>query len=439
MTEGYHVSTNGERVRNIRSSNPVRPRPGRVLLRESDGPALRWWDHERNNPAEFATVTVLARRRAHWLCPDCGLRFTEVVAEMTQSLRCPACAEQRAAERTAVLERWRTTAVADVPQLLAAWADPEHDPRHVMVTGNAGYPLMRFRCASGHHPRLEPLTFLEAGCPHCRAIMAARSNPHTLAVTLPEIAAQWHPDRNGKLTPDSVPWDSKRTVWWRTACCGHEWQAPIRSRDKHSRLLCPSCETILGSLAWQDPGLAAEWSPANPLSAWHVRPHGATSFTPQWVCATDTAHRWQASLSSRASGAECPECRQAGKSRVELDHHAAAVAVFSAARSGVTLRSPAFTTRKVWTADIAVRADERIVVIEYDGAYWHRAPAKVAVDQRKTADLLAAGHVVVRLREVPLPALDVQDPRYLEVSVHSAAPRPVEVMQAVRDWVTQAR
>ena len=55
-----------------------------------------------------------------------------------------------------------------------------------------------------------------------------------LADTLPEIASQWHPSLNGKLTPQTVVWDSKRTVWWRTDCCSHEWQESVRDRDKYT-------------------------------------------------------------------------------------------------------------------------------------------------------------------------------------------------------------
>jgi hypothetical protein len=73
-------------------------------------------------------------------------------------------------------------------------------------------------------------------------------------------------------------------------------------------------------------------APQNPVIAWQVRPTAATAFVPVWICSTDPAHVWNAPLASRSSGAECPECTEHGKSRVELDHHAAAVAVFGAAR-----------------------------------------------------------------------------------------------------------
>ncbi|MFC0449214.1 zinc-ribbon domain-containing protein [Rhodococcus jostii] len=61
--------------RNAPSSNPASPRPGRLLLSESDSPALQWWDHERNDEVTFRTVTVRATRACPWRCPECGLRF----------------------------------------------------------------------------------------------------------------------------------------------------------------------------------------------------------------------------------------------------------------------------------------------------------------------------------------------------------------------------
>lgn len=245
-----------------------------------------------------------------------------------------------------------------------------------------------------------------------------------------------YPTRNGKYTPHNVTYASKRTVWWLADCCGYEWQEPVHSRDKRARWRCPQCRTILDSLAWNDPGLAAEWSPANPKTAWQVRPHGTTHFTPEWICATDPTHVWTAAPSSRSNGSECPECRQVGKSRVELEHHAAAQEAFGAARSGATLRHDAFTTRRSWTTDISVELDGRTLVMEYDGAYWHAAAPKVLVDEGKSEDLLAAGCLVVRLREDDLPPLNIDHPHYLEIKVYSKAPRPQQVMSEVHCWAT---
>jgi hypothetical protein len=54
------------------------------------------------------------------------------------------------------------------------------------------------------------------------------------------------------------------------------------------------------------------------------------------------------------------------------------VEVFGAARSGAILRNEAFASRLSWTTDISIDIDGRMLVVEYDGAYWHAAQAKVS-------------------------------------------------------------
>ena len=146
-------------------------------------------------------------------------------------------------------------------------------------------------------------------------------------------------------------------------------------------------------------------------------------------------HVWRAPLTSRSNGAGCPECREVGKSRVELDHHAAAFEVFGNARSGTIMQHEAYTTRTSWTTDISVDVNGYTLVIEYDGAYWHSAEAKLLVDGRKSLDLLAAGCVVVRLREDNLPSLAIDSPRYREIQVRSTVSPSRTVMEEIRDWV----
>src|SRR4051812_44709333 len=228
---------------------------------------------------------------------------------MTTRPKCPECYARWSEEWDQQYARWKITAVADVPELAAAWAG-DADPRNVMVAHGPGL----FRCREGHLVGGSPLTFLDSGCPYCRSAKTrARPDKQWLANVDPEVSSQWHPTLNdGKLNPKNVVADSTRNVWWRAECCGHEWQERVRDRNKYQRWRCPNCRTILDSIAWHDPGLAAEWSPTNPRSAWEVRPHSATSFVPEWICATDRKHVWRAPLTSRSNGSECPECRTFG-------------------------------------------------------------------------------------------------------------------------------
>ncbi len=300
----------------------------------------------------------------------------------------------------------------------------------------------QFRCPQGHHCRQIPLTYLRYGCPSCRGqdtrakrLEAIEVDPELFGMN-PEIAAQWHPTKNGNTQLLSVSPGSRKLRWWRNPDCGHEWQETPTRREQGQRLRCPECRTILDSLAYHFPELAAEWSPANPLTAWQVRPTGQTSFTPAWICSANLDHVWQATLSSRASGSGCPECREHGKSRTELDHWAAAERAFGRALSGQSVRHEAFTRRTNWLVDItAETAGKHKVAIEYDGSYWHAD--KIGLDIEKSRDLLAAGYLVARLREHPLPPLPIDDPNYVEFVVYSAMPAPDETIERVRQWASQ--
>lgn len=428
--------------------NPRRSRmtsqAARVLLRGSDSPAVEWWDHGRNPADLWAVTTDRTRRAAWWCCPTCGGSFQARVSDMFGTPACPACRERERAARTEQYQRNKATSVADYPELLAAWADPA-DPATVMV---GDYTGRRFRCANGHELTAFPGTYLASGCSVCRGRETRAANATIREAAFaegyeipgrtlnPELVEQWHPTRNGKLLPAGLSPGSRRVVWWREPSCGHEWAATPADREKRERLRCPECRTILDSLAYHYPDLAAEWSPDNPLTPWYVRPSAVLPFVPEWVCSTDPTHTWRVATSVRVNGSDCPLCRERGKSRVELLYFAAVRDALSGAFSGLAMRSPAFVRRSVWVPDVTVNLDDgRTLLIEYDGSYWHASKADVDLD--KSCDLLAAGALVVRLREAPLPALGIEDPKYLELRVHSTMPEPQRIVQAIREWLAE--
>lgn len=56
------------------------------------------------------------------------------------------------------------------------------------------------------------------------------------------LLTQWHPTKNGALTPDSISQSSRMPVWW---LCrkGHEWQTQAASRLGGTG--CPMCRAEL--------------------------------------------------------------------------------------------------------------------------------------------------------------------------------------------------
>lgn len=86
-----------------------------------------------------------------------------------------------------------------------------------------------FICPIGHEYESTPAKRAEGkNCPYCshhRVLIGYND----LQSQYPEIAAQWHPTRNGDLKPNDVTYGSDRTVWWQCVECGYEWKAAVYS------------------------------------------------------------------------------------------------------------------------------------------------------------------------------------------------------------------
>lgn len=308
----------------------------------------------------------------------------------------------------------RTTLVSDIPELMKAWSD-ERDPTLVTVWPSGADFSYSFTCPQGHTVRAWPLTYLERGCPKCRG-NAAKGTGLFLADTVPELAAEWVRDKNGKWTPENVRQNSKRSIWWECLSCGYQWQDSPASRTRRDGQCCPSCGKIQGSIAWLYPQIASQWDATNPTTPWKVRPSTKLRFIPLWNCPNNISHQYRAAVASRIKGAECPECLENGKSRIEMRYFEAARKLFGNARSGVRFSNENFSNN--WSADITARYRGHDVIIEYDGAYWHKD--KEEVDTRKSLEFTSNGFPVVRIRESGLNPLPIDSPFYSEVFVNAA-------------------
>lgn len=393
---------------------------------------LSWWDFSTNDNKLLFSLTPTARKPVHAFCRECGKSFEAPVLDLfapntTRYIGlCPDCRQHRNEAWEARWEKYKTTVIADYPYLLTCWDDDE-DPFSTVI---ASYQLRKWKCPNGHHPSQTAVSFMEDGCMVCSGQASKARNAEAAKYTRipyvvpPELCDQWHPTKNEKFEYGKTHISAKRKVWWQCDHCGFEWEESVRDRTRvqwagawdawHTPYCrCPKCGGTLDSLAWHYPSLAAEWSAANPKSAWDIRPNSSTlDFVPQWVCTN--GHTWSMPLASRVHGATCPECKEAGKSKVELSYFKAAKKLWpnAAVKSGVILRHESFSYP--WAADILVLAAHPFI-IEYDGAYWHAD--KADTDARKSRELILAGYTVIRLREEGLPFLDIEDPSYHEFRV----------------------
>ncbi|MDD7374941.1 MAG: zinc-ribbon domain-containing protein [Bacilli bacterium] len=54
----------------------------------------------------------------------------------------------------------------------------------------------------------------------------------------PKLIKEWHPKKNGSLSPNDFSAGSNYNAWW-LGECGHEWHAKIKDRSKGTG--CPIC------------------------------------------------------------------------------------------------------------------------------------------------------------------------------------------------------
>lgn len=120
-----------------------------------------------------------------------------------------------------------------------------------------------------------------------------------LLILNPKLAAEWHPTKNGKLTPKDVICGSGKEVWWKCNKCGNEWEAIICNRNKGEKT-CLRCNS-LGSL---NPKLAAEWHPTKngKITPYMIMP--GSNKKAEWIC--EDGHEWSATVNSRNQGSGCP-------------------------------------------------------------------------------------------------------------------------------------
>lgn len=166
-----------------------------------------------------------------------------------------------------------------------------------------------WQCSEGH----EWLATINArvkgsGCPYCSGRYPIVGETD-LVTTHPELAAQWHPTKNGNLMSINVAAGSRKKVWWQCDK-GHEWEAKISNRVGNGNG-CPYCagqRAIVGEtdLVTTHSGLANQW---HPIKNGDIKPTDITSGSHKkvwWQC--DKGHEWETSVSNRTNGTGCPYC-----------------------------------------------------------------------------------------------------------------------------------
>lgn len=414
------------------------------LLCESDESCLQWWDHEKNSEELFFNVRRRARIFVYWRCPSCNYSFISRVDSVTSPYypKCNKCGntgkdafDEKRTIHLAEISRYKHMFVSEVPQLLDAWAD-DRDPSKITVipqfsSGQHDDIVFRFMCKKGHHSKMSPYTYLQNGCPFCSALLSKEKGSYTIDPQQPELVAEWDYEKNGKNTPKNTSINSKKRIAWRCLNCGFTWEESPKERLRSYSSCCPNCKKPLGSIGWRFPNLAKEWSPNNSDTPWRIRSSVVLGYIPEWICENDPSHIWRATIQTRIKGQNCPFCNHSTSSKTEKKYFEIAKEYFEDVQSSCTLYEDSFSHE--WEVDILIKYKGKKIVIEYDGAFWHKK--KLDVDMQKSLELIREGYIVIRLREIELQSLPIIDPNYKEYIVHPLTIKQKDVMKNIKEYI----
>lgn len=228
----------------------------------------------------------------------------------------------------AILKPQPGQSLADLrPEVAREWhptLNGELTPNDVRVGCNAQVWWLCSTCGHEWPNKVYKRGIAGRGCPPCgiarRTAALARPRPgESLAEAAPAIAAEWHPTRNGELTPEQVRVGSGKPAWWRCSRCGNEWQTAVNKRGRGGsgchvcavahRATMRSTPKPGRSFADTFPQAAAEWHPTlnGELTAFDVRP--ASQKRVWWLCTA--GHTWCVSPANRQRGEQCPDCDEA--------------------------------------------------------------------------------------------------------------------------------
>lgn len=135
-----------------------------------------------------------------------------------------------------------------------------------------------------------------------------KEKQNSFALVHPELVSQWHPTKNGKLTPYLVEQNSSKRIHWMCSS-GHEWIARVYTRNKG--VGCPYCSgrypTDKNNLKKAYPQICQEWN-------YELNEKAPDEYTPVsgqvvwWTCGKCKTN-YKMAISARTTRfCGCPNC-----------------------------------------------------------------------------------------------------------------------------------
>ena len=213
----------------------LRPKKGINDLQTVNPLLASEWNYQRNGSLQPSDVLPQSNKKVWWVCKE-GHEWKTSVAVRYKGCRCPVCSGKKILEGINDLQTL-------YPGIAAEW----HRSKNLLLlptqVSYASQKKVWWQCKYGHEWQsiISNRTNLRSGCPICsnKQVLTGHND---LGTTHPEIAKEWHPEKNLPLRPADIIAGSNKKVWWMCRK-GHEWYVAPNQRTQGRN--CPVCSEAL--------------------------------------------------------------------------------------------------------------------------------------------------------------------------------------------------
>lgn len=201
------------------------------------------WDYKRNGDLTPESVSYGSNLKVWWKCPICGHSYQKKISNRTapakravESVKCPICLGR-------VIIPGYNSLKALYPEIVEKEWDYEKNMLNPDIIAPNTNKKVWWHCPNGHSYSSSVNNKVQGtggNCPYCSSQRLCRET--SLGVVNSELAKEWHPTKNGNLTPFDVFANTNRYIWWQCPTCGYEWRAACSNRNVGKRG-CPYCSS----------------------------------------------------------------------------------------------------------------------------------------------------------------------------------------------------
>lgn len=203
--------------------------------------ALLDWDYGKNQ-LDPTKVVYRSIKKVHWKCHKCGFEWVgEIRDASSKTTNCPKCSKKQTSYQRHLYELKKNGCITD-KNLILDWdySKNKTTPQENTKMSNKAVFWKCHKCGYEWESKINNRSN-GRGCPCCsnRVLVPGKNDLETLR---PNLAKEWHPTKNGDLTPRDIMPGSGRKVWW---LCpnGHEYQISPNHRTSGLGTNCPICNS----------------------------------------------------------------------------------------------------------------------------------------------------------------------------------------------------